>query len=76
MLEDRFDCFSSGEPSDLKKAMIEESRDEENLLIYLQRRFFLKTIHLLELRQVAESMKCILDCRSNQEGQVGSADPA
>jgi hypothetical protein len=76
MLDERFDCLSNSEPNELKQASINENLEEEKLLSYLQKRFFLKTIHLLELTQVAESMKCILDCRANQEGQVGSADQA
>jgi hypothetical protein len=56
--------------SELKKTYIALKSEEDRYLQYLQIRYFLKKLHSLEINQIAESMKCILDCRTNDHGKV------
>lgn len=67
----RLDSNTDTEPSmDLKQAYATLQKQDYDYMLYLQVRYFLKKLHALEFTQIAESMKCMLDCRTNSEGKV------
>jgi hypothetical protein len=54
----------------LRAALREEIEASDREQGYLERTFLQKTVHELEIRQIAESVKCLLDCKTLPSGKV------